>query len=191
MGIKLIGDRISFEKSNERLTVIISPAIERWQEGLILIWLMAWVAVEVVFVTTYFQSTQEDIKIWIIVFSSFWAYFFMKILKAFFWRKKGKEFLKIESDVLTLKKGVGKFGKAIPYFLNNIDEIELYEEDTRSFLSVMNNSFWVKGIDKLSFTYSGKRIVFGKQLTNEDARVLSRLLNATIKEHLKKEKKVS
>ncbi|MCB0786583.1 MAG: hypothetical protein KDC02_20545, partial [Flavobacteriales bacterium] len=83
---------------------------------------------------------------------------------------------------LTLKDSLWGFGKAREYFVDNIARLGLLNIDERSWKWQLNESFWVIGGERLGFEHLGKKIAFGKGLTEEEARQLLKVLQQALKQ---------
>ena len=91
---RFIGERITIEKSKEQMVVTIRQQIARWQEALLIAWIVAWTFCGAFFIY-YFVLAGDNIgqRIFFGCFMAAWFYFEWRITKAFMWRKKGKEIL--------------------------------------------------------------------------------------------------
>lgn len=178
--IKFISQRISYRKSADALSIIITGKIERSKETLLLSWLIAWTFCGLmVLYAMFFQSLSKEEKLYLVIFLSFWGYFEYKIIKVFRWRKWGKEYIMIADGKLSIKKSIKEFGKADEYFLDNIKNLKPVEKSKTSFFQYLEKSFWVMGDECIQFDYQGKTIKFGMQLEqNEVLPVLKLLTNS-------------
>jgi hypothetical protein len=174
--IKFISERVSYRKTPEELTIVITGKIEKSKETLLLTWLLAWSFCGIyIFIQLFLDYSREE-KLYFIVFLSFWFFFEYKILKAFRWRKWGKEYIRKSIDLLTIKKSITDYAKADEYFIENIKNLTFIEKNKTNFLNQLENSFWVIGDDKISFDYQGKTICFGMQLTEKEVNSILKLL---------------
>ena len=80
---KFIGERISFVKTKEQLSVIITQEVPRWKETLLLTWLMAWIFVGVLFIFELTQRTDQQERMFFTIVIAFWAFFLVRIGKAY------------------------------------------------------------------------------------------------------------
>jgi hypothetical protein len=89
---KRISERIEVTKSgNDKVVVQISQKIPRWQESLLLTWLLAWTYCGGVFIYYAIVAQAFSDRIFFIICSSLFLFFFIRILKVFFWRIMGVE----------------------------------------------------------------------------------------------------
>ena len=182
--MKTIGDRISYKKHENYTTLIISSKVDKWKENSILVWLIGWLVVGVA--TVYAIITQDfdrQEKLFYSILFVFWIYFFVRIGKAYLWRKKGMEFIKVDGDNVSIKSSILSYGKAVNYRLTDVKKLSVLEVDAKSFKYIMNDSFWVIGQGMLSFEYQGKNITFGKQLDKSDANKLHKAFKKILNEY--------
>jgi hypothetical protein len=180
-GLNWIGSRISCKEGPEASTVVITARIERWKEGLLLAWVLGWMFAGAYFVYTLFGENTQEQKVYLIILLSFWLYFEFRITRAFFWRKYGNEFIKIDNDVLVIKKAIGRYGKARTYFIENIRDLQKADRPEYSLSRQFESSFWVIGGEMIHFTYMGRQIYFGRQLSDTEAADLAKWINKQLK----------
>jgi hypothetical protein len=174
--IKFISERVSYSKSPEETTVIITGRIDRLKETLLLTWLLAWTFCGIfIFIQLFMEYTREE-KLYFIIFISFWLFFEYKILKVYRWRRWGKEYLRLTPEKLTIKKSVTDYAKAEEYFIENIKNWQLVTKSPTSFFQQMEKSFWMIGDDCIQFDYQGKTIYFGMQLIEKETNSILKLL---------------
>lgn len=184
--MKTIGERISLENHNGYSTVVISTQIERWQEGLLLAWSLAWTFCGAVFIYFLFaDSIGSNERLILFVMTVFWAYFEFRIVKTFLWRKYGIEFIKVDSDKFTIKKSILSYGKATEYITKQIDHknVECLKQNPKSFAKVMNDSFWIIGEGAVRFSDKGKYVYFGHQLEADDSEKLANEIRKLLKKY--------
>lgn len=193
---KWLSERISFFKHKEGdTTIIISTKVDKWKESLLFGWLSLWtlLGLGIIYFLLFGEftkemlvnTTKENLRLYLLAFLFFWAYFQYRILKVYIWRKKGMEYFKISKEYITLKKAFGKYGKANQYNLSNIHDIAIIETKQNSYANVMAGSFWDMGNETISFEYQGKFITFGKQLDPIESKALITFLAKEIKLRLK------
>jgi hypothetical protein len=170
--MKVIGERVSILKKENLLSIVILPYSDKRKMAVMLLWLMAWTVCGIVVFANYFKVTDKDSKLFIIIYLSFWAYFEYKITRAFMWRKYGKEKLWITNGVVHYKQEINKRGKIKEFDYSLIQNLIFIEREETSFASVINSSFWIKGDERIEFTCQLKRIRFGMQLTDKEAKAI-------------------
>lgn len=176
--MKFIGEKISLQKKDGIFSVVIAAAIERYQEGLVLVWALTWTLCGSFFIVQLIWGDDpRETKLYMVILLSFWAYYEYKAVSIFFWRKWGYESLKMMDGRLYLRNVVKGMGKTKDYFLENIDEFYTKKREAKSFVEVMNNTFWVKGNHSVYFKYQGKTIGLGRQIDIEEAKKLCAILN--------------
>lgn len=175
--IKFISERISYRKSEDGLSIIITGKIQKSKETLLLTWLLAWTFCGLmVLYAMFFQDLSREEKLFLVIFLSFWVFFEYKITKVFRWRKWGKEYLLISDGKLSIKKAVNDFGKAEEYFLENIKNLKPVEKSATSFFQHLEKSFWVMGDESIQFDYQGKTIKLAMQLEEKEVKSVLKLL---------------
>lgn len=185
--MKLIGERVSYKDHEDYSTIVISTKIDRWKETLLLTWLLGWTVCGGVFFYYLFTGGfPREQKLLLLVMCVFWLFFEIRIGKTYLWRKSGMEFIKIDKDILTIKKSIRSFGKAVPYQLGRIKDIQGLELSPKGFNKSMNDSFWVIGQGTVRFFYNGKEVRFGTQLDTKDSSKLAKTLKKMIKDYMKK-----
>ena len=185
--MKLIGERVSYKVHEDYSTIVISTNIDKWKETVLFTWLLGWTICGGVFF--YFLFTGDFVreeKLMLLVMVVFWLFFEIRIGKVYLWRKSGMEFIKIDKDLMTIKKSIKGFGKAIPYQLGRIKDIQGLEINPKGFSKSMNDSFWVIGQGTVRFFYNEKEVRFGAQLGAKDAEKLARAIENSVKEYNQK-----
>lgn len=182
---KFIGKRISVLRSKEDIVITITQQIERWQEALLITWLMAWTFCGVVFIKYAIETTVFSDRVFFIIASSLWLYFFVKIVKVFLWRKGGREIIRISKGKLEITNAYWRRGLPETFFLRNIFKLGLIKRDPGNFLAFLDDSFWVIGGERVGFSHSGNKIRVGKQLSVKDAELLIRVIESGVREFSK------
>jgi hypothetical protein len=183
---KFIGKRIRVIRQKDRVEVHISQKIERWQEALLLGWLAGWTFCGGVFIYYLLRSTATSDKIFFIVCSALWLYFFVRILKVFLWRIGGTEILVVEQGKLTLRNAFWSWGRKEVFPIQQIFRLGIITKSPTSFLAFLDDSFWIIGGERVGFSFSGRQVVLGKQIEPRDAELLVRVLEGSIREFGKK-----
>ena len=185
----MISNRISVDDS-KKLSVVILGKVERWKESLLLYWLLAWSFCGSVFAFQFFGNGPFQYSIPMLIMLLFFLYFEIKILKVFFYRRKGFELIKFgEEDLLIQNTFISK-GKSNFYKVNEIENFYDVEYSSNNFFSFMEDSFWVIGGQRIYFTYKNKKITLGIQLNEVEVKRMLSLLNAQLKKS-KKELRMS
>lgn len=188
--MKWIGERISVKEQKTKTTVVIYPEKKPMVTGLMGAWLAMWFAIGISCVWYYFiaQFTQQE-KIILFIFMTFWTYYAIRVLRSFFWMMWGNEYFKIDETAFTSKKSIRGFGKAVPYYLENIKKMSISIPKENSLQAVWESSPWVKGGERLEFEYLGKNIRFARKLNEKDSKLLFQLITKRIEEQLKQKMK--
>lgn len=188
--MKWIGERISFVEDKSKTTVVITPQDITWVKMLMGAWVFMWFTIGVSMTLWYFSGspTQQE-TIAVLVFMSFWTYFAIRVTRSWFWLMWGKELIKIDEVSMTYKRSVRKFGKAIPYYLENITKMRLSQPKENSFQAAWEKSPWIVGGERIEFDYMGKTVRFGRKLNQKDAELLFKYLTKRIEQQVRKNKK--
>ncbi len=179
--MKVISNRISILKKEDLLSIVILPSQDKKKLGLLFLWLMAWTVCGMLVFANYFKLSDSNAKVFVIVYLSFWAYFEFNIARAFIWKKFGREKLWIREGILHYQKEINKKGKVREYNLDLVSKFRLIAISNSSFADNFNQSFWVKGGERLEFNSQAKLIRLGMQISDEEARVVLNEVNAFLK----------
>jgi hypothetical protein len=179
--MEYIGNRISFVRKEEELSIVISAYSDAKKNTLLLSWFIAWTLGGVAMGIYLFRVPPGQLKTLILVWLGFWLYFEYKVWKAFTWRKYGKEIIKIGRGILFYKRdnrGAGKIHNYQTAFIQNTGKYKGKPDDV---VSQFMSSYWVIGGESLSFMYYGKEILFGMQLNEKDSLSLLKLVLGELK----------
>lgn len=193
--MKQIGNKITFVNDKDKLTVVISSKVEKWKEISLLIWVFLWTICGAIFIYFFTKAEVQKEQLFYVIVLSFWLYFEFRIGKALLWRLFGKELLKIDSDKFYFKKSILGYGKSSSFFIENIKEpFEVVDYKRNNLVENLEDSFWTIGGGRLKLPYNSKVLDFGFQISENDAKLLCRLLQSTInhrKSEIKKKEKKS
>jgi hypothetical protein len=164
---------------------VILGKIERWKEALLGAWLLLWIICGAIVINRYFEASERETRMILVIFLAFWAYYLWRVGKTFLFRLGGNELIRIEGNEMTLKRSIYTFGKAKTYYLDNIGSIENIQLSKTSFAYTFENAWWVMGGEKLSFDHQGRVVKFAMQLNDADRNELRVLLNRQIARNLK------
>ncbi len=178
--MKNLGEKISILEKDNVVSVVIYSTDKKWKTNLMFIWLFLWTICGVVVFANYFNLTDKNQKMIVIIYMAFWAYFEFKIAKAFMFRKFGKEKIWIKKGVLYYQRQITSRSKINEYDVELINDFRILQPDRGNFFVQMQESFWVIGGEKLCFNYGKKQIVMGIQIADEHAKKLFKLLNKYI-----------
>lgn len=181
-----IGDRITWSEQDGSTVFVITQQVEGWKVSALAAWLMAWSFCGAYFIYSWFGDYSREIKLFLVVMIAFWLYFLVRTGRAYFWRRFGKELIRIKDGVMTYKKDIRSYGKAFNYFIENISQVKAIELSKWSFARSNAASFWIVGGETIEFTYQGKVAVLGCQLNESDTRELVGKLKNLLAEERKK-----
>jgi hypothetical protein len=182
---KFIGKRIRVMREKDAINIEINQKIERWQVAMLFFWITAWTFCGGAFLYYAFNANSQSEQIFFIICSSLWLFFFIRITKVFLWRLIGKEMIRISKEGVSIRNAFGSWGKKELFVHQNIFKPGLIKRDPTSFLAFLDDSFWIIGGERVGFSYSGRRIQLGKQLTLHDAELLLRVMESAMREYKK------
>lgn len=168
--MKVISKRVSILKKDDLLSIVILPTTDKRKLGLLFLWLLAWTVCGIIVFVNYFKLQQQEAKVYFIIYLSFWAYFEFQILRTFLWKRFGQEKIWIKAGFLNYQRAINGKGKIKDYELEFITDLKLIEVHYSSWTDSINQSFWVKGGERIQFTSRTKTVLMGMQLTDEEAR---------------------
>jgi hypothetical protein len=181
-----ISDRVSIERSPRRLSVVIGARLPRAKEALLVAWTVAWLLAGLYVLYERTRLPQDGaLRQYLLAFLAFWLYFLVTIGRATLWRLRGYELWRVKDGTLTIKDSIFGYGRAHVYFTDNITKLGLLNLDARSWKQQWNDSPWVIGGERLGFEHLGRRVAFGKGLTDEEARRLLLVLKDALREQRK------
>jgi hypothetical protein len=194
--MKWIGERTSFVDDKLKTTIIIDAENIGWQKALMGAWVSMWFTIGIVMTWAFFSlklsknpKDEDQMKLIIVIFMVFWAYYAFRVGRQFLWLLWGKEYLKVNESALYIKRGIKGYGKAHSYFLENIQKMRVEQPKENSVQSFWESSPWIRGGERLEFDYQGKVVKFGRKLNEKDAKILFNLITKRIEEQLRKRKK--
>ncbi|HQQ95019.1 MAG TPA: hypothetical protein PLQ93_10730 [Bacteroidia bacterium] len=179
--MKVISERISIVKKDKLLSIVILAAANRRKLALLFLWLLAWSVCGLLVLINYFQLTDENTKLFVIVYLAFWLYFELSIIRTFIWKKYGKEKIWFQHGVLHYQREFNRRGKIREFQPELIQDLRIIESRPGNFFDSVNQSFWVKGNERLEFRYQAKTIRFAFQITNEESSILLKEIETAIR----------
>lgn len=179
--MKVIGERISILKKENLLSIVILPGADKRKLFLLFLWLVAWTVCGIIVGVNYFKLQDPKAKIFVMVYLSFWAYFEYRIARVFMWKRSGKEKLWIQNGIFHYQREINGRGKILELNLHLVSPMRLLELSPLSFADTINQSFWIKGGERLEFDAQAKTIRLGMQLSDEEARGVMKEVNGFLK----------
>ena len=174
-----IGDRITFEQSDDQLRVDIRQGIPPTQMSLLTLWLLLWFSLEAAVLYFWTQEpSQGNAALGYAIYSAFWAFFAFRIGKVWLWRKRGVEVITVDRRGISVANAFGQRG--LPDFIAHgaYSPIRRIEENPQQILRTFEQAFWSMGGETLQFSSGKRTMVLGKQLSDRDADTLLKLLQA-------------
>lgn len=178
--MKNLGEKISVLEKDDVISVVIYSSDKKWKTNLMFVWLFLWTICGVVVFANYFNLVDKNLKLVVIIYMAFWAYFEFKIAKAFMFRRFGKEKIWIKKGILHYQRQITRKSKIAEYDTELINDFRVLQLDRGNFFVQMQESFWVIGGERLCFNYGKKQIAMGIQISDEHAKKLFKLLNKYI-----------
>jgi hypothetical protein len=178
--MKVISERLSILKKDDLLSIVILPTTNKKKMALMFLWLMAWTVCGIIVFMNYFKVTDQGSKLFIIIYLSFWLYFEVNITRSYMWKRWGKEKLWIKNGVLYYQREINGKGKISEFNLDLVSKLNLIELKASRFTDTINQSFWVKGGERVEFSSQSKTLRLGMQLSDDEAKTLIREVNRLI-----------
>jgi hypothetical protein len=180
--VQRIGERITFAWRADALDIFIDQKIPRYQQTALEAWMVAWLAIGVIFLWSLLHSSGEE-QMFFSVSIAFWSFFAFRIGKVILWRRKGVETIRIQAKEMSLKNSFGTIGKAKSFGLESLQKMEVIRRKPDSFISTLDQSFWIMGGDTIQFSHQKQTFVLGKQLNEKDAHALAKLIDKGIRKY--------
>ena len=180
--MEFISDRVSVDRGDGRFSVVISARPSGGKRTMLLVWVTAWLLCGVLILFERAKVPVGDpLRQYLLAFLAFWLYFMLQVGRATLWRFKGFELWRVKDGNLTVKDSLFGFGRATEYFAENVEGLGLLNIDRDSWKWQWNDSVWTIGGERLGFEHLGKKVAFGKGLTDEEAKRLVPLLKHALK----------
>jgi len=177
-----IGDRIGFEQDDDSLRVDIGQQIPSGQMALLTVWLLTWIALEVMVVYFWTLEPNEG-NAWLgyAIYSAFWGFFAFRIGKVWMWRRRGREVLMVDRKGLSIALAFGRRG--VPDFFAHgaYSFPRRIKENPQQIMRTFEKAFWSMGGETIQFSSGKKTLILGKQLSDRDADTLLRIVQGSIR----------
>jgi len=170
--MKLLGERISIIKKPNLLSIVILATNDKRKLVLMFLWLLAWSVCGAIVMINYFQITNEKAKLFLLIYLSFWVYFEVSIIRAFIWRRYGKEKIWIKEGIIHYQREINGKGKVKEFNPELMRDFKILDVRPTNLIDSLNQSFWVRGGERLEFLHQSKTLRFGMQISDEQARNL-------------------
>jgi len=180
--MEFISERVSIEQGEGRLSVVICARPAKGRQALLIAWVLAWIVCGALILIERSKVPEGDpLRQYLLAFLAFWLYFMVQTGRAALWRLKGFEVWRVKDGRLTIKNSTFGLGRATEYFAENIKALGLLKLDRTAWKWQWNESLWVIGGERLGFEHLGRKVVFGKNLSEEEARKLVPLLKHALR----------
>ena len=187
--MKWIGNRTSFVDNKDSLSFVIYPPKLGRKKTFILIWFVLWILIGVYISSQFLREFSKEEKLALVIFMLFWLYFAIRVFRTILYLYYGREYIKLDDNSLRIKSATGKYGKSIPYFIENITKLSVVPLKEGSFKKVFEDSAWVRGANRIQFEHFQKTYSFGRKLESKDAEMIFKILTKRIEKYLKAKNK--
>ncbi|MCE3260170.1 MAG: hypothetical protein K0S12_1811 [Bacteroidetes bacterium] len=184
--MKVIGERVSILRKEDLLSIVILPVTDKKKQFMMFLWLFAWTVCGLIVLVNYPSIKEQNAKMFVIVYLSFWLYYEIKIARAFTWKKYGREKIWIKNGILHYQREIANKGKIKEYDLELVNDLKVVEINEGNFFDYINQSFWIKGGERLELSCQSKVVRFGMQLTDKEAKTVLNELSEFILKVLEK-----
>ena len=178
--MEIISERISILKKPDVLSIVILPTTDRRKLGLMFLWLFAWSVCGVIVFANYFRLEDRDAKLFIIIYLAFWTYFEFNIVRAYIWKRFGREKLWLQHGQLFYQREINRKGRIRSFNLDLVSRLKLIPFRAENLADNFYQSFWVKGGERLEFSVQGKTYRLGMQINEKEAETIIREVNRLI-----------
>ena len=179
--MEYLSERVSVQRDGAQTSIVISPRLSAVKQTLLVCWTTAWTLCGAYILFELLRMPSGDQRTFTLTFIAFWTYFEIRLLRVLAWRLKGFELIRVKEGVITIKNSVLGYGRAHEYFIENVQSLGPLTIDPSSWTWQLNDSFWVMGGERMGFEHLGKRVVFGKGLSDEEMTDLLRTLKEALK----------
>lgn len=177
-----IGDRITFEHTEDQLRVNIQQNIPPPQMAMLTVWLALWCCLEVAVLYFWTQEpSQGNAAVGYAIYSAFWAFFAFRISKVWLWRRRGMEVITVDRRGMSIANAFGSRGLPDFFAHGRYSLPKRVEDNPQQILRTFEQAFWSMGGETLQFTSGKRTMVLGKQLSDRDADTLLKQLHASIR----------
>jgi hypothetical protein len=177
-----IGQRITWLRHPDALTVVVSQEIAPRTFAAIATWYGCWWLAGAGMAYGWWIAATPEEGLFLAVCLAFWAFFAVRIGKVLLWRKIGSERIRVRAGELTYKRAWGTQGRALVCSLDDVTRLEVVPRNPRKFLDVLDVEPWIIGGESLHLRYRGRTVPFGMQLPDREARALAAVLDRAISE---------
>ena len=177
-----IGERIAIAQSDDSLKVDIHQQIPPIQMMLLTLWLVSWMALEVLVLYFWTQEPNEG-NAWLgyAIYSAFWGFFAFRIGKVWMWRRVGREVLVVDRKGISIAMAFGERGLPDFFAHGTYTMPSRIEANPQQILQTFEKAFWSMGGETLQFSSGKRTMVLGKQLSEQHASALLKLIQGAVR----------
>ena len=177
-----IGERITITQGDDSLKVDIHQQIPSAQMMMLTLWLVAWMALEMLVLTFWMQEPSEG-NAWLgyAIYSAFWAFFAFRIGKVWMWRRVGREVLVVDRKGISIANAFGERGLPDFFAHGTYSMPTRIKANPQQILQTFEKAFWSMGGETLQFSSGKRTMVLGKQLSEQHADALLKLIQGAVR----------
>jgi hypothetical protein len=180
--------RVQIKDEADSLEIRISGRIPSWQFSLLSGWLLAWTLAGIfVIIQLSSGSFTSDQRIFMYVWLAFWAWFEYRILNAWLWRRSGREIIRFGPENTEVSFEVNGRGLVRKFDTERISQLANLEVQKGLFTRNFYSSFWIVGGETIGFKCNGAEMVFGRQLSENEANALIKIIRRKLDQFSKNE----
>ncbi|GAB4200850.1 MAG: hypothetical protein Fur0023_04640 [Bacteroidia bacterium] len=183
--IKNISERVSIAESKTSdgkfiWSVVVFPLRDKWKMLGLAAWIIAWTVSGLPIIGSYKIASDDNQRIFIIIFTFFWVYYEWKMIKVFLWRKWGKERLWYKDGLFIMEESFLNRKKLQSFRKEDVNEVQTEEIDEKNFFDFVSGSFWSKGKPLIRINVLGKNLYIAHQISNEEGRMIAKALRSKV-----------
>src|SRR5574337_1959288 len=174
--MQLQAKRISILEQENSLSIVIFSYRNNFKTTLMAVWVILFTLCGILAIKEFRMVTAHDKKIFWLVFTSFWIYFELVMLKAFLWRLKKKKKIILTKDIIKIQRYITGLE---PYKEYRCEQAINWRRTTfapGSMVNVYENAYWYVGGESITFDYFGSEVKIAVQLPeNETSELLGKV----------------
>jgi hypothetical protein len=172
----VVTNRLHISTDSDGAAITINGKLEPWKTVVLVLWLAAWLCVGAAVIMEFVRITEREMKLLLVVFLVFWAYYLWKVGQVCIYRIQGYEEIRIAQGEVLVTRNILGSGKPKRYFIDNIAGLKHIVIPEKSWAASYENLWWVLGGERVGFNYQDKFVRFGMQLSEQETQELIRFL---------------
>jgi hypothetical protein len=177
--MNFLSERLGWIREQDVLTLYIKSSVKEDEMNLRImkIWVILWIATGLILVWQGVLEPNIQIRIYLLVFLVFWAYYAIRVLKAYYFKKYGYEILRIQNGQVLYRKDIKHWkGKPMIYRISGKKPFKTVDNKS-GFLQVYFDSFLSGAVGNVGAGEGKNLFRFGIHLNENDSEKLLRFLN--------------